>query len=497
MSRMIVCRLAAGLVVLLAGPAALAQEAPKPPVEIKADTAWSGEVTVDSAVRVAATLTIEHGAKVTFREGAAISVLGSGALVGRGTQASPWAISGSGQGAITCYGGRILLERGEISGLGGRYGIDVRPGKDGVVIRDCIVRDTSAVSVNLSGPFELARTRVVNCKDGVRCWGAGKALFEGNTFLGCGFAMGSSAEGVARGNVVIRGTLGGWDSDKLVVEGNYVHQPEAKGNYGLSGIRGKVRNNVIRGGAWVSAGLGGEITHNVFISLPHEEARKKEGGYDGNCTHEHICGLMLNSLVARNLFVGASYGAVMGIGDNTGSDSVIRNNTFDMRGSGQAIFLNHLPKTDPKNIVVRNNLFIRSGSIISEKPVPDSTSVVDYNLWAASGAGRNGRFEKITMAGKTEGEGDFGGHDVPSYAKRAEPLNPADVVVNPDVAFPFSDDDMISRQHTVAEVLDVYRKAYAPKPGSAVADAGDPADKTDPEVADGKPDIGALEVPVK
>jgi hypothetical protein len=183
----------------------------------------------------------------------------------------------------------------------------------------------------------------------------------------------------------------------------------------------------------------------------------------------------------------------MGIGDGTCSDSVIRNNTFDMRGSGHAVFLNHLPKTDPKNIRVVANLFIRSSSITSEKPVPDSTAVVDYNLWAASGADKGGRFEKLTMTGKTPGEGDFGGHDVPPYAKRNEPLNPADVVVNPDVSFPFSDEDMISRKHTVAEVLDVYRKAYSPKPGSAAIDAGDPADKADPDVKDHKPDIGAVE----
>ena len=495
---MMTLRFAAVVVVVLLAAVAGAQDAPKPPVDVKVDTTWTGEVTVDSAVRVSgATLTIAPGTKVAFAPGGAISVQAGAALVAKGTKEQPVRFTGGTTGTIACYAGSVTLEFCEISEMGGRYGLDMRPGKDGVAIRDCVIRDSSGASFSLSGPFELARTRVENVKEGFRCWGAGSARFEENTFLGCGFAMGSGVEGTARGNVVIRGTIGGWDTDKLVVENNYVHQPRTGGTYGLSGVAGKVRNNVIRGGSWVSAGLGGEITHNVLISMPHEEARKLEGGYDRNCTHEHLCGLKPKSLVARNLFVGASYGAVMGIGGGTCSDSVIRNNTFDMRGSGQAIFLNHLPTSDPKNIIVRSNLFIRSGSITSEKPIPDSTVVVDYNLWAASGVGRGGRFEKITMAGKTEGEGDFGGHDVPPYAKRAEPLNPADVVVNPDVEFPFSDDDMISRKHTVAEALGVYRKAYAPKPGSAAIDAGDPADKTDPDVKDGKPDIGALEAPAK
>ena len=479
---------------VLAGSIALAQAPARPPVDVKADTTWTGEVTVDSAVRVSgATLTVAPGAKVMFLPGGSISILWGGSLIAQGTKEKPVVISGGKTGTISCHGARFLLEFCDISDLGGRYGIDAAPGKDGVVIRDSSLRNSSGVSVSLSGPFVIARSRVENVKEGLRCGGKGSATFAENTFLGCGFAMGSGAEGTARGNVVIRGTIGGWDTDKLLVENNYVHQPEAKGTYGLSGICGKVRDNIIRGGSWVTAGLGGEITCNILISLPHEEARKKDGGYDGNCTHEHLCGLAPKSLVARNIFVGASYGAVMGIGDNTCSDSVIRNNTFDMRGVGQAIFLNHLPKTDPKNIVVRSNLFIRSGSVLSEKAVPDSTTVVDYSLWADSGLGKGGRFENLTMTGKTPGEGDFGGHDVPAYAKRSEPLNAADVVVNPDIVFPFTDDDMLSRKHTVTECLELYRKAYSPKKGSPAIDAGSPADKDDPAVTDGRCDIGAVE----
>jgi len=472
-----------------------AQGAPKPPIEIKTDTTWTGEVTADTTVRVTrAVLTIVPGTRVKFGAHGAISIQAGAALVATGTKDSPVRFLGEKCGTIGCYGGSARLEWCEVSGLGGRYWLDARPGEGGVVMRDSVIHDCPGASISLGGRFEMVRTRVEKCSEGFRCWGAGKALFEENTFLGSGFAMGSGAEGTARSNVIIGGTIAGWHTGKLVVEGNYVHQPGPNGSYGLVGVAGKVQGNVIRGGSWVTAGLGGEITRNVLVSLPHEEARKKEGGFDKNCTHEHMCGLKARSLVARNIFVGASYGAVMGIGEGTCSEAVVRNNTFDMRGSGRPVYLNHLPKSDPKRIRIVSNIFMRCGGVLSEKPVPDSTSVVDYNLWAASGAGRGGRFEKITMAGQAEGAGDFGGHDVPGYPQRDRPLNPADVVVNPDVRFPFSDEDMIARKHTVSEVLDAYRKAYAPKPGSPATNAGDSAGKTDPDVTDGRPDIGAIEV---
>ncbi len=472
-----------------------AQAPAKPSVDVKADATWTGEVTVDSAVRVSgATLSVAPGTKVTFKEGGSISVGDKGALVAKGTKAAPVLIAGGKAGTISCHGGSLLLEHCEFSGMGGRYWLDGAPGKDGIVIRDSAIRDSSGVNVSLSGPFEMSRTRVESGKEGFACRGNGKAEFKDNTFIGCGFAMGEDAEGVARGNVVIGGTIAGWRTTKLLVENNYVHQPRPDGSYGLLRVCGTVRHNVVRGGSWTSAELGGTIEHNLFIALPHEERRKLDGGSDKNCTHEHLCGLAPKSLVSRNIFVDGSYAAVMGIGAGTASDSVIRYNTFDMRGAGYAIMLNHLPEGNPKNIRIVGNLLIRSEAVQSEKAVPDSTAVIDYTLWAASGAGRGGRFDRITMAGQTEGQGSFGGHDVPPYAKRSEPLKPADVVVNPDVAFPFTDEDMISRKHTVAEVLDVYRKAYSPKPGSAAINAGDPADKADPDVKDGKPDIGAVEV---
>jgi len=485
---------------LLACATVHAQEPKAQPRVIDKDTTWTGAVTVDGAVRVTkGTLTIAPGSVVTFKPGGTIDVGREGTLQAKGAVGAPVRLAGEKAGQITGHLGKVLLERCEITGMGSGdpnrvLFISMTAGEGGVTLRDCTLTGCGGIWVTLSGPFEMSRCDLRDARGGLRLWGKGAATVSGNTITGAGVGIGEGAAGVIRDNVVLGGTLSGWRTDQLLIEGNYVHNPYPKGSYGISGGVGVIRNNVIRGGSWVTAQIGGEIRDNVFISLPHEEARKLEGGFDKNCTHEHICGLVPNSKVVRNLFVGASYGAVMGIGGGTASDSVIRNNTFDMRGSGNALYLNHLPKSDPKNVVARNNIFMRSGTVLSEKPVHDTFSAVDYNLWSKSGLDkRRGRFWKVTMTGKKEGDAGFGANDVPPYGKDDDQPAPDTVVVNPEVEFPFTDEDMLAGKHTVAELLAHYRAAYALKPGSPAIDAGDPADKDDPEVKDGKPDIGAVE----
>ncbi len=87
----------------------------------------------------------------------------------------------------------------------------------------------------------------------------------------------------------------------------------------------------------------------------------------------------------------------------------------------------------------------------------------------------------------------MGGHDIPPLADKARKIPAADVVHDPAFVLPFSDDDMLSRKHTAKECLDLYRKAYSLKVGSPAIDTGSPEDAKDPEVKDGKCDIGAIE----
>ena len=465
------------------------------------DINWTGAVTVDAPVRVTGgTLTIAPGTVVTFSKGGVINLVRGAGISAAGTAAKPIRFVGEDVGQVRGSGCHGVFEHVEVTGVGvadhhkRRWWLSVSTGKGGITVRNCTIANAGGVTVALgAGPFEMTGCDLRGSVEGILVGGKQKALIASNTLASGRIHVSTGIDATVRGNVLIRGTLSGWQTASLLVEKNYIHRPAPKGSYGLLRTRGLIRNNVVRGGSWVSSQIGGEITANVFISLPHEEARKKEGGFNRHGTHEHICGLTPNSTVVRNIFVGGSYGAVMGIGRGTCSDSVIRNNTFDMRRGGKAIYLNHLPKTNPKNIVIRNNIFMRSGTALDEKGIPDSVKEIDYNLWSACGLNRRyGRFHKITITGKKEGDPGFGGNDVPPYSAR-KALDPVDVVVSPDVEFPFTDADMLARKHTVDEILEHYRKAYTPKPGSAAINAGSPADKDDPDVKDGKPDIGAIE----
>lgn len=498
-SGMGVLSLVAAAFLMWAAPPAWAQaevKAPvKAPLEIKADTTWSGARMVDQEIRVSkGTLTLEAGTTLQFRPGGFISVARDAALTARGTEQKPVMLTGEHCGHIYAGGGKVLLEHCDVTGLGDagqnrELWLQGQSGQ-GVTLSGCRLTDCGFIWLSLSGPFLMDGCDLRKCRGDLYCWGEGQAAVTNNTVEGAGIGISGSADAVVRNNVVIGGSVSLSRCKQALIEGNYVHQPVTAGRYGVLHTVGTIRDNVVRGGSWVSSQIGGEITGNVLISMPHEGV-EGPGEFDKNCTHEHICGLVPNSRVVRNLFVGASYGAVMGIGPGTASDSVIRNNTFDSRGRGLAIYLNHLPASDPKNIVIRNNLFMRGGAAISEKDVPDSVKTIDYNLW--SDAGRKERFRQIVITGKNPGDEGFGKHDVPPPGRDDEQPAPGKVVVNPDVKFPFPDDQMLDRRHTPAEVLAVYRQAYALVDGSPAIDAGDPAAAADTAVTDGKPDIGAIE----
>ena len=469
---------------------------------ITEDTTWSGSVTVDAPVDVAkGTLTISPGSEVTFKEGGVIRLRKGAAISAQGTAEKPIRFVGRDVGQIRGSICHAEFEHVQVTGVGvadrnkRRAWLAASTGKDGITVRRCTTTNAGGVAIGLEeGPAEIAGCDFTGPAGAIRVTGKRKALIASNTLNGGGIAVGSGIDATVRGNVIIGGTLSGWHSKRLLIEGNYVHQPLARTNYGVLRVEGIMRNNVVRGGMWVTSHIGGQITGNVFISIIRQEVVKSNRRLDRDFTHEHICGLLADSTVSRNIFVGGSYAGVMGIGEATGSNSVIRNNTFDMRGRGQPVTLNHFPKNKPRDIRIRNNIFMRCGPVWNEWGTPGSVRSVDYNLWADAGRKERFRnFKKDIAAGLTPGEPGFGGHDVPPFAERATVLPSASVVVHPDVTFPFTDDEMLARKHTVPEILKVYRDAYTLKPGSPAINAGDPTDRGDPAVKDGKPDIGALE----
>ena len=234
---------------------------------------------------------------------------------------------------------------------------------------------------------------------------------------------------------------------------------------------------VFSGGAWVSKALGGTISGCVFVSQP-----VPSGANQNDFTHEHICGIHPNARIERNIFVGRSYAALMSIGRHNGDGALIRNNTIDMRDGKNSGLMFHLTEPKAKAIVVRNNLFMRCTGINDEEKTPDAIASTDYNLFTAVAL----RYQGVVMTGKKPGDEGFDQHTREAAADS--------VCVDPDFGYPFPYhvEQMLDGSITVATVLQRYRAAYAPKPGSPLIDAGSPEDATD--AADGRCDIGAVEL---
>ena len=271
-----------------------------------------------------------------------------------------------------------------------------------------------------------------------------------------------------------------------VIRRNYIHYPVGNGSILLrETVAGSiVSDNIVSGGSWVAGNLGGTISGNVFISLP------TDGNPVMNYTHEQLFGVRDGSVVERNILIGASYGAIMGIGQGNAANSLIRNNTVNMFGSGDGVIL-HMTSPAPTGIIVRSNLFVSAHSGINdEHSLPDAFGYIDYNLYTTGIVKRY--FNPILITGKLPGDAGFDKFALPAGAQT---ITPGDVVVNPNFGWPFphTDEEMLSGQVSFATALDEYRTAYAPKPGSPAIDAADPLDAADPAVTDGKCDIGAVE----
>ncbi len=283
-------------------------------------------------------------------------------------------------------------------------------------------------------------------------------------------------------NVLTHGSIG-WANQMAIIRRNYIHQSVSNNSitvacYSAGSI---IQDNIMSGGTWVTGGFSGSIRGNVFISM----AVPTGSVVDSN-THELMFGIQNNTILERNIFIGKCYGAIMPIGDNNGSNTLIRNNTFDLRGSGQAVYF-HMTTQPPNGVVVRNNIFMRCGGLYDEQNIANSITYTDYNLYSSV----NQRYFQIAITGKTVGTDGYDKHALPFSGT----LLPADVVVNPDSDYPipYSDSEMLYGTKTFVQALTLYRNNYSLKPGSPGIDAGAPQDSLDSLVSDKKCDIGAME----
>jgi hypothetical protein len=269
-----------------------------------------------------------------------------------------------------------------------------------------------------------------------------------------------------------------------IIRRNFIHDPLANNQIVLSSaINGSIiSDNIIFGGSWVTGNLGGKISGNIFIALV-----VPEGSTIDKNTHEHMYGVRDSAVIERNIYIGQVYGAIMGIGENNAAHVLVRNNTFDLRGSGAAIIF-HQTKTPPTGMVVRNNIFMRCLAINDEQSTPNSIMYTDYNLFTSVST----RYKNIIIDGKNIGDEGYDKNGIPSSSSA---LLPGDVVENPEFGYPFpySDGDMFNGKVLFDSALARYRNSYSPKKGSAAIDNGAPQDSSDFLVTDKKCDIGAVE----
>lgn len=477
--------------------------------EALGDTVWSGTVNISTAQSISGTLIIQPGTNVTFGAGGSLNLTGGSTLSALGTASNPILFTGSQSGIISASSASIAMDHCKLTGVssGGTF-LSASGGERGVIIRNSAIEDCGSASIKYT-PFAMTgcdvRTsaKLYKPRDarGFNIYnpkgGANAILIENNTVQRQYITgYGSTGTMTVRNNVIVQGGVSYMQGPAVTIEFNFICNPYMDGSKALNFVSGTIRNNVLKGGSWTTSRIGGTITGNVLEALsPDDVTASEEADYPdpGRTTHELICGLKGDSVVERNILLNKSYGAIMGIGTFQFPRTLIRNNTFDLRSSTYPVYINYRPQMDDagtaltpelatKDVQVRNNLFLRTGPIFDDWK-KGGLAYCDYNGW---GAGIASRFQTVTMPGKTVGSDGFGGHDLTVG-------DPAAVVKNPHFTLPYTREEMLSRTHTVAEALALYRDAYQLKEGSPAINAGSPQDSNDPAVADQQCDLGALE----
>lgn len=467
-------------------------------------TIWSGQRSIDEPVVVqpGVTLTIEPGSQITFGSAGRLTLNRGATLQAVGSADKPIVFEGNKAGEIIGYTVTVQAEFCQFRNFATgndkqRYAMQLIAGAGGVSFKQCTLADSKGISTSGDGPVSVIGCDFRNSTGNVELSTTNVVTFTDNTAQNTSFMFLRIGGITLRNNVLIDGMFWGPRNplpapDKVLIEGNYIRNHKVVNTYGILSFTGTLRDNVIRGGTWCVHGCGGTITGNVIEAFSAEEIKRLHAAGTKDFTHEHIVALPENVVITRNIFINASYGAVMGTEPHVGRNALVQNNTFDLRSNNRPIFLNHLAKGDGPRMTVRNNLFMRCSEIYDEKNIPDSLAYVDYNLWASPLAKEAARFANLTITGKNPGDEGFGSKDIPAYADRAKIIPIQAVVVNPDFSLNVSDQDMLARQVSIADVLKQYREAYRLTENSPAIDAGHPQ-SADDLVRDGKPDLGAIE----
>jgi hypothetical protein len=223
-------------------------------------------------------------------------------------------------------------------------------------------------------------------------------------------------------------------------------------------------HNVIRDSSWPLQSFGGEFRYNLMINSGHDFMR---GARTGATFHHNI---FAHAQAPESGYDGAVF--IYSGEQNVAFD----NNTIDAGGADGAFDAPAIVLGSPSVSLssLRNNVFTQfsptrgwaAAALVaggkSESSVGARIAKADYNAWF-NPATSTAHYAPGIAASP-------GGHDISG--------DPQFTGKTPQVPFAISEGAVWSRTYGVSKLLDYYRSLYAPRAGSPLVDAGDPADGT-------------------
>jgi hypothetical protein len=429
-----------------------------------------------------------------------------------------------GNGHVVTASGAVTIKDSIVTGLGTMTTAGITGTSSALDIEGSIFENTGAVELDLSGDAVIKGnefrannllTFVASDPDAAPVIqlsgkstalkyfqanrvGAGRVVFHGSS----NWLVGGDTDDLS--NIVIgpRGTFyfenGATD---ITFRGNYDHHAYRGGwsqgfnlsftcrmCYAASGSNVVAEHNFLRGGSWIVQSLVGDFRYNVVYGYGHTWVRSAITG----------------ATIHHNLFLPEDDGGLnAGIQLYQSEKSIqIYNNTFDGGGSVAGDFAG--PFIDLSGTVqvtgMRNNLFTFSRNLNNGSPggpaVKGAAATLrsaDYNAFYSPD---NTTKDNYAVADLTEGTtAGFATHDVggaglgvangqlagsPYAGARVFPI---DQIVDEAAVW--------AGTQKVSQILAAFRARYTPAAGSAVIDAGDPADN---DATGRRVDIGAIDV---
>lgn len=396
------------------------------------------------------------------------------------------------------WSGSVHIANSFITGLGSydSNGIDLITSAGNVTIQSSIFEATGALSLQVNGSgfvkvtgnefrannfiqyvaWDPNRSPVIEFRGST----TGDKRFSGNKIGGGivsfthmdNWLIGGDTD--ADGNIFMgpRAVLTLDHSNNAVIRGNYLYHDYNGGwsqgfNMRFDGTSGGAlaEHNVVKNGSWLVQSFGGEFRYNLVVNSGHNWIRSAKSG---SSFHHN---LLIHTNGTDTNFIGGM------LFYEPSEDISIENNTFDAGGAfsnynapvltiGQEAHLQSFSSNIITNL--SNTLGTYSHSLVSHNADESGVSEpridkADYNLFFNPLANESSNYYSGIVFGAA------GAHD-----QNTDPLF-AEGAANP---YPITDGDIWDRTMSVSEVLSSYRDRYAPKAGSPLIDAGDPAGGT-------------------